>query len=80
MQNENKLDMLFQKLVDNTISKKELDCITELINSSDLDIIKNEVWAKHWENVKKGNLPHKKRKNEDSKILLQKILFKIEDL
>ncbi|MCM4153799.1 DUF4974 domain-containing protein [Arenibacter sp. N53] len=80
MQNENKLDMLFQKLVDNTISKKELDCLTELINSSDLDIIKNEVWAKHWENVKNGNLPHKKRKNEDSKILLQKILFKIEDL
>ena len=80
MQNENKLDMLFQKLVDNTISKKELDCLTELINSSNLDIIKNEVWAKHWENVKNGNLPHKKRKNEDSKILLQKILFKIEDL
>jgi len=80
MQNENNLDKLFQKLVDNTISKKELDCLTELIISADLDIIKNEIWAKHWENVKKGNLPLKKRKKQDSTILLQNILYKIEDL
>lgn len=80
MYHENELDKLFQKLVDNTISKKELDCLTALINSSDLDIIRNEIWTKHWDNVKKGTLPLKKRKNQDSKVLLQKILYKIDDI
>ncbi|MCK0144383.1 FecR domain-containing protein [Arenibacter sp. F26102] len=80
MQNANKLDELLQKLVDNTISKKELDCLTELIDSSDMDIIQHEIWAKHWDKAKKGNLPIKNRKDQDSKILLQKILNKIEDI
>ncbi|MCK0132972.1 FecR domain-containing protein [Arenibacter sp. S6351L] len=80
MHNENKLDKLFQKLVDNTISEKELDCLMELINSSDLDNVKNGILARHWENVKTGNLPIKKRIKGDSEVLLQKILFKIEDI
>ena len=80
MQNENKLDKLFQKLVDNTISEKELDCLMELINSSDVDLIKNGILAKHWENVKTGSLPIKKRIKGDSEVLLQKILYKIEDI
>ena len=80
MQNENKLDKLFQKLVDNTISEKELDCLMELINSSDPDDVKNNILAKHWENVKTGNLPIKQRIKGDSEVLLQKILFKIEDI
>tara|TARA_R110000850_G_scaffold3608_8_gene17055 strand:+ start:3043 stop:4290 length:1248 start_codon:yes stop_codon:yes gene_type:complete len=80
MHNENKLDKLFQKLVDNTISEKELDCLMELINSSDPDDVKNNILAKHWENVKTGNLPIKQRIKGDSEVLLQKILFKIEDI
>lgn len=80
MQNENKLDKLFQKLVDNTISEKELDCLMELINSSDPDEVKHGILAKHWEEVKKGNLPIKKRIKGDSEILLQKILYKIETI
>ncbi|MBU2905170.1 FecR domain-containing protein [Arenibacter algicola] len=80
MHNENKLDKLFQKLVDNTISEKELDCLMELINSSDLDDVKNGILARHWENVKTGNLPIKKRIKGDSEVLLQKILFKIENI
>tara|TARA_R110000796_G_scaffold86056_1_gene186352 strand:- start:9172 stop:10419 length:1248 start_codon:yes stop_codon:yes gene_type:complete len=80
MQNENKLDKLFQKLVDNTISEKELDCLMELINSSDPDDVKNNILAKHWENVKTGNLPIKQRIKGDSEVLLQKILFKIGDI
>tara|TARA_R110001599_G_scaffold112051_2_gene276758 strand:+ start:3041 stop:4288 length:1248 start_codon:yes stop_codon:yes gene_type:complete len=80
MQNENKLDKLFQKLVDNTISEMELDCLMELINSSDPDDVKNNILAKHWENVKTGNLPIKQRIKGDSEVLLQKILFKIEDI
>tara|TARA_R110000868_G_scaffold157160_2_gene384292 strand:- start:1245 stop:2501 length:1257 start_codon:yes stop_codon:yes gene_type:complete len=79
MQNENKLDNLFQKLVDNTISEKELDCLMELIDSSDPDEVKNGILAKHWENIEKGNLPLTQRKNKDSKVLLQKIQYKIED-
>ena len=80
MHNENKLDKLFQKLVDNTISEMELDCLMELINSSDPDDVKNNILAKHWENVKTGNLPIKQRIKGDSEVLLQKILFKIEDI
>jgi len=80
MQKGNKLNKLFQKLVDNTISEKELDCLMELINSSDMDIIKNGILAKHWENVKTGNPPVKKRVKGDSEVLLQKILYKIEDI
>ncbi|MEQ8218873.1 MAG: FecR domain-containing protein [Arenibacter sp.] len=80
MHNENKLDKLFQKLVDNTISEKELDCLMELINSSDPNAFKNRILAKHWENVKTGNLPIKKRIKGDSEVLLSKILFKIEDI
>ncbi|MEG3655867.1 FecR domain-containing protein [Arenibacter palladensis] len=80
MQNENKLDKLFQKLVDNTISEKELDCLMELINSSDPDEVKHGILAKHWEEVKKGNLPIKKRIKGDSEVLLQKILYKIETI
>ena len=80
MHNENKLDKLFQKLVDNTISEKELDCLMELINSSDPDDVKNNILAKHWENVKTGNLPIKQRIKGDSEVLLQKILFKIGDI
>lgn len=80
MQNENKLDKLFQKLVDNTISEMELDCLMELINSSDPDDVKNNILAKHWENVKTGNLPIKQRIKGDSEVLLQKILFKIGDI
>ena len=79
MQNENKLDNLFQKLVDNTISEKELDCLMELIDSSDPDEVKNGILAKHWENIEKGNLPLRKEKISDSKVLLQKIQYKIED-
>jgi ferric-dicitrate binding protein FerR (iron transport regulator) len=74
------LDKLFQKLVDNTISEMELDCLMELINSSDPDDVKNNILAKHWENVKTGNLPIKQRIKGDSEVLLQKILFKIEDI
>ena len=74
------MDKLFQKLVDNTISEKELDCLMELINSSDPDDVKNNILAKHWENVKTGNLPIKQRIKGDSEVLLQKILFKIEDI
>ena len=80
MHNENKLDKLFQKLVDNTISEMELDCLMELINSSDPDDVKNNILAKHWENVKTGNLPIKQRIKGDSEVLLQKILYKIEDI
>ena len=80
MHNENKLDKLFQKLVDNTISEMELDCLMELINSSDPDDVKNNILAKHWENVKTGNLPIKQRIKGDSEVLLQKILFKIGDI
>ena len=80
MHNENKLDKLFQKLVDNTISEKELDCLMELINSSDPDDLKNGLLAKHWENVKTGNLPLKKRTEGDSQVLIQKILYKIEGI
>ncbi|MCK0190902.1 FecR domain-containing protein [Arenibacter sp. F20364] len=80
MHNENKLDKLFQKLVDNTISEKELDCLMELIDSSDPDDVKNNILAKHWENVKTGNLPIKQRIKGDSEVLLQNILFKIEDI
>ncbi|RAJ11644.1 FecR family protein [Arenibacter echinorum] len=80
MHNENKLDKLFQKLVDNNISEKELDCLMELINSSDPDEFKNGILAKHWENVKTGNLAIKKRIKGDSEVLLQKILYKIEDI
>lgn len=74
------MDKLFQKLVDNTISEMELDCLMELINSSDPDDVKNNILAKHWENVKTGNLPIKQRIKGDSEVLLQKILFKIEDI
>ncbi len=74
------MDKLFQKLVDNTISEKELDCLMELINSSDPDDVKNNILAKHWENVKTGNLPIKQRIKGDSEVLLQKILFKIGDI
>jgi len=80
MQNENKLDKLFQKLVDNTISEKELDCLMELINSSDPDDVKNGILGRHWENVKTGKLPIRKRIKGDSEVLLQKILCKIEDI
>jgi ferric-dicitrate binding protein FerR (iron transport regulator) len=80
MHNENKLDKLFQKLVDNTISEKELDCLMELINSSDADLIKNGILAKHWEKVKTGNLAIKKRVKGDSEALLQKVLYNIEDI
>lgn len=79
MHNENKLEKLFQKLVDNSISEKEVDCLMELIDSSDPDEVKNGILAKHWENVKKGNLPLKKRIKGDSDLLLQKIQYKIED-
>lgn len=74
------MDKLFQKLVDNTISEMELDCLMELINSSDPDDVKNNILAKHWENVKTGNLPIKQRIKGDSEVLLQKILYKIEDI
>ena len=80
MQNANKLDKLFQKLVDNTISEKELDRLMELINSSDPDEVKHGVLAKHWEKVNKGNLTLKKRTEDDSEVLLQKILYKIEHI
>lgn len=80
MHNENKLDKLFQKLVDNTISEKELDCLMELINSSDPNDLMNGILAKHWENVKIGNMPVKKRIKGDSEILLNKILYKIKGI
>src|SRR5690606_28344661 len=80
MQNENKLEKLFQKLVDNTISEKELDCLMELINSSDPNDLMNGILAKHWENVKTGNLPIKKRIKGDSEILLNKIRYKIKGI
>ncbi len=80
MQNENKMDKLFQKLVDNTISEKELDCLMELINSSDPDEVKNGLLARHWNSAKEGNLPIRKRIKGDSEVLLQNILNKIEDI
>ena len=80
MQNENKLEKLFQKLVDNTISEKELDCLMKLINSSDPNDLMNGILAKHWENVKTGNLPIKKRIKGDSEILLNKIRYKIKGI
>lgn len=80
MHNENKLDKLFKKLVDNTISEKELDCLMELINSSDPNDLMNGILAKHWENAKTGNLPIKKGIERDSEVILQKILHKIEGI
>lgn len=80
MQNEKKMDKLFQKLVDNTISEKELDCLMELVNSSDPDEVKNGLLARHWNNAKEGDLPLRKRTKGDSEVLLQKILNKIEDI
>lgn len=80
MNQQNQLDKLLQKLVDNTLTKAEFDELVAIIDDSDQSWAINGKLRDIWEQFKNANRAHDYVAAHDPDVLFHKILDKIEHL